>query len=698
MISNNHSLSAALVGAAFETQGTLKAACGEKLRAFEMRPQMAAYLEEGLDGPRAEGFYSRLADWIGKLRDKTRVQLIWIRSRPSHTEAESSLFETSGLHTRLFVIESCSERNPVGQIEEIARELGLEPRPLSRKDYLALVARFCGQVDSAYALPDISWEREGLKAGYTHLSVVSMTELPQSTWPGCLAKLYEFPEEMLVSLKIEVPERAKIRRSLETRRRVSHALSVQSSAEVRNIESNSTLAASEELLERISLGRESLIDMSLAAIVADRSVKRCREIASLLVREVSGVANAGLYSENVGALPIFRDHLPGNPLPRLRTLPILSGNLAHCLPLVLDYVRVQDPGALPLVSRAAENCSFNLFSRENLNFNGFICGASGSGKSFLMNALLAGFSTDNPQGRIAVFDIGGSYRKIVGNLGGTSLTLTEGNAAQIVSSFLAAEKLAPTGFCRSLVEALCTVGPHLTHSHRVAIEECLSVLEGETFSVERLLEECSRHEERVYKDVALWLRPHRKLDGANAVLKAEDIFDAQIAAFDFKGLERDPLLQKLTILILSQTLWRGMAASGSSERTLIVFDEVWKFFAQAQGFLEEMYRTLRKHRAGIVSITQNLADYGDSGFARLVVTNSYSRILLQNGADAALLKSLLDLSPSEIKRALSVHSKKPEYSEFLLLTPDYAQVMRLVASPKLYDLANSEHIQMEVSQ
>jgi hypothetical protein len=42
-----------------------------------------------------------------------------------------------------------------------------------------------------------------------------------------------------------------------------------------------------------------------------------------------------------------------------------------------------------------------------------------------------------------------------------------------------------------------------------------------------------------------------------------------------------------------------------------VFDEVWRFFAQSKGFLEEMYRTLRKYKAGIGSITQSLADYGE---------------------------------------------------------------------------------------
>ena len=42
-----------------------------------------------------------------------------------------------------------------------------------------------------------------------------------------------------------------------------------------------------------------------------------------------------------------------------------------------------------------------------------------------------------------------------------------------------------------------------------------------------------------------------------------------------------------------ELLWRDLV-DGRYSKTLVVFDEVWRFFAQSKGFLEEMYRTLRK--------------------------------------------------------------------------------------------------------
>jgi type IV secretory pathway VirB4 component len=151
------------------------------------------------------------------------------------------------------------------------------------------------------------------------------------------------------------------------------------------------------------------------------------------------------------------------------------------------------------------------------------------------------------------------------------------------------------------------------------------------------------------------------------------------------------VLQRSTILLLTELLW-GDLMSGIYPRTMIVFDEVWRFFAQSKSFLEEMYRTLRKYKAGIISITQNLSDYGDEAFAKMLFTNSFTKIFLQNGASAEYLKETFDLPATDIERALSVTSKKPQYSEFFALTPNMSQVFRLYPTKRFYELANTENI------
>src|SRR5262249_10390646 len=151
--------------------------------------------------------------------------------------------------------------------------------------------------------------------------------------------------------------------------------------------------------------------------------------------------NAGLFLEGIGTLPVLQSHLPGNKALSIRSLPILSANLAHLLPLLHDYSRQSDPSYLALRSRTGEVSHLNLFSKENLNFHSFICGASGSGKSFLMNAILASNLKDEPRARLCIFDVGGSYRRIIQSHGGQTTALTHHSAAALIATFL---RLYPT--------------------------------------------------------------------------------------------------------------------------------------------------------------------------------------------------------------------------------------------------------------
>jgi type IV secretory pathway VirB4 component len=156
----------------------------------------------------------------------------------------------------------------------------------------------------------------------------------------------------------------------------------------------------------------------------------------------------------------------------------------------------------------------------------------------------------------------------------------------------------------------------------VAIDDLLKEIEGERLKVSRLIENAASRPERFYQDIAHWLKPHVRFDDIPVRTDLVDLIQSPVSAFDFKELDSDPVLQKTTILLLTELLWRDLV-NGKYSRTLIVFDEVWRFFAQSKSFLEEMYRTLRKYKAGIVSITQNLADYGDEAFAKMLFTRSY---------------------------------------------------------------------------
>ncbi|RYZ78877.1 MAG: hypothetical protein EOP06_28255 [Proteobacteria bacterium] len=275
--------------------------------------------------------------------------------------------------------------------------------------------------------------------------------------------------------------------------------------------------------------------------------------------------------------------------------------------------------------------------------------------------------------------------------GGLAKVVFPEEACVLLATYFKMKKVQNNGLYRSLIEVLCGVGDHVTHSHRVAIGELLQTFSGEELRIEALIEEAGKRPESYYRDLAHWLKAFAYVDKLAVDLRVLDLTKMQVAAFDFKELSKDPVLERTTVLILSSLIWEDLQA-GVYPRTIVVFDEVWRFFKGVKDYIEEMYRTFRKYSAGIVSITQNAADYGDDEFARMIFSNSFTKIFLEGGANRSLLTSELDLSASDIERALSVASKKPIYSEFFASSGRVSQVFRLYPNQELYALANTENL------
>lgn len=679
-----YSLTKTILKTRFISEGVIEGSDGSVYKCFEAEPLSTGLFEEELDGPNASGFFQKLSELLTRLPNLFDGQAILFRTQVDH--------EVAGFKTAILFFERVKKAENYSHFGAILNELKVQTKPLTECTWNSYLSTILGPKLKNNSLPDVVWEKDSIRADDITVRVLSLTELPQITWQGCLQPVFESPNPFTLSLRFNIPDRKKIRRQLETKRRVSHALSVTSSLEVKNIESNSVLHSSEETLERILVNKETLFEISLGLTISGTKQETI-DLANNFERVVSGIGNAGLYPEGIGALPVIASHLPGGKTLGIRKLAILSENLAQVFPLLHDYSRSNDVSTLALRSRSDEVSHLNLFSKENLNFNSFICGASGSGKSFLMNAILSSALKDEPRTRLCIFDIGGSYRRIIEANGGKSKLLSVEEAHALLASFLRIRAVDGNGFFRTLIETLCGSGSHITHSHKVAIDDLLKSIEGSYLYLGPLVKIAAKKQERFYQDIAHWLKPHLGLDNIAPRPDLTEMIGSQITAFDFKELDADPVLQRTTILLLSELLWSDLT-KGTYSRTLIVFDEVWRFFAQSKSFLEEMYRTLRKYRAGIVSITQNLADYGDEAFAKMIFTNSFTKIFLQNGAAAEFLKQTFDLPSTDIARALSVTSKKPIYSEFFALSPTISQVFRLYPTPEFYQLANTENVSL----
>lgn len=676
------SLAKAVMKGEWNSPGLLQSISGNVYKCFESDLISSGTFESEFEGPRSDVYFKKLSELLTRLPNNFDGQIILLREK-----VES---EIPGFRTQLLYFEKVEKDTSYSHLGALTGELGLKPKPLAQETWFRYLGAIFGQEAKNNSFPDLLWERESLKVGGEVLRTLSLTELPQVTWKGCLQSIFETAVPFTLSFRITVPDRKRTKRQLETRRRVSHALSISSSLEIRNIESNSNLHSSEEILERILVNKESLFEISVAVFLLGTD-EQTSAVARNLERSISGVGNAGLFTEQVGTLPVLESHLPGSKIMRIRTLPILSENLAEILPFSHDYSRTHDQSNLQLRSRSLEVSNLNVFSKQNINFNAFVCGATGAGKSFFMNAMLSSMLIDEPRLRISIYDVGGSYRRFVERNGGVTKRLSATEARALLAAFFHSFPVDADGLVKSLVTTLCGTGSHITHSHLVAIEDLVLSATGSFLKFRDLIQVASSKHERYYRDIAHWLKPHLEIDKVEGRADLLSYFDSQITAFDFRELDKEPLLQRATILLLSELMWTDLVC-GKYPRTISAYDEVWKFFDQSKDRIEAKYRTTRKYQGGIISVTQSISDYGDSAFAKMVMTNSCTKIFLQDGAPAQYLRESLDLSESDISRIMSVSSKKPEYSEFFCSSSGVNQIFRLYPTEQLYQMANTENI------
>ncbi|MBI4499118.1 MAG: DUF87 domain-containing protein [Chloroflexi bacterium] len=152
-------------------------------------------------------------------------------------------------------------------------------------------------------------------------------------------------------------------------------------------------------------------------------------------------------------------------------------------------------------------------------------------------------------------------------------------------------------------------------------------------------------------DVALGLaaRLRRYVDGSLAGLFSGPTnvsLDRRCVVFNLQGLE--PELRPLGIHLITSFVWRQVRRSRRPR--LLIIDEAWSLLQYPEGgaFLAGMARRARKYYLGLVTITQDVADFLGSEHGRTVLGNAAMKLLLkQDGATIGPVTAAFSLSPEE---------------------------------------------------
>ena len=334
---------------------------------------------------------------------------------------------------------------------------------------------------------------------------------------------------------------------------------------------------------------------------------------------------------------------------------------------------------------------YDLFGGGDVGHT-LVLGATGSGKSFLLNFFLLQALQYKP--RVMILDLGGSYRWITKFLGGSYLSMKPEAGGDGEQPGLRPFSLAPGErtyqFLASWIQRLLAIGQYEcgpqdaddirqriadTYEYPVA-ERTLGTLVGQL-------------PDRMWAPLSRWVG-----DGAWAptfdgppdekVQVGRD--DWQV--IDLEGAQEHPDWCAAALFYLFERLRLVIEDDAELGRLkLMVVDEAWRYLADPAVLtvLTEAAKTWRKRNAALVMATQSVVDLTGSAQAEALLEMLPTKLLLANPAFPPDAAKVLQLSEAEFDTVRNLTPKK----EIFLHRSQEKVVLRLTVDQETYWLSTS---------
>lgn len=466
-----------------------------------------------------------------------------------------------------------------------------------------------------------------------------------------------------------------------------------------NVEARSEIDESNVLLSDLRAGREFLAVTQLVVHFWAKSPEALSEKKQRILARFQDMEQARGVSEDVATYQIFRSSLPGSIEPLERWTKMCGRMVADLVPLQRGYVGRDAPVCL-LRNSQKGLVSLNLFATgESAKAPiAFVCGATGQGKSYLVNQLLLQHLVEDAT--VIILDIGGSYRSIVSLLGGQyfafdpktpfcfnplqlfrnagslkNLSAERGSAGRVRDP-TPAERIRLCRAIEALVSLPTDPGGQLEERLISKIDRAIrsafqrAILENQPFvtttDLLRQLRNFHIQGDSDYELLAqrLTIFCEGGLYGHWTSGPTSLHVQSRVVCFDLQGISDDPRLSRALVPNLIQYI-HDIVLADRSKKKIVILDEMWRFLINPRlaDFIISAWKTFRKENAMVIGSTQSLRTdlAGNTVVESAIVQSTESWFLLPQGKREDIDAAVELLHLTEGQRAILETLEQKKY-------------------------------------
>jgi type IV secretion system protein VirB4 len=541
----------------------------------------------------------------------------------------------------------------------------------------------------------VECHRDHLAVGHQRVQVLSMKDAPAHTFAQVFGDLSAIPGEFIACLEWQRIPNDRMRRDVQMRRRhffnkrvaLVNYIAPESRPDEMLVDDSASATVRQlgDALTELEVNGHFFGSASFTLVLHGTDPRALQQQAAEAMKVVA-VHDGSLYEETYNLLNAWLSIVPANSAYNLRRLALLETNLAD-----LSFVFTPDQGE-PLSPHLGKEAlavfetphhtpyAFNLHVQDVGHT--LVLGATGSGKSFLVNFLVTHAQKYDPF--TVILDLGHGYRKLATLLQGRCLEMGLRHSDVAINPFA----LDPTPEHLHFLHAFVRVLLEGEDGYRLSETEDREVYDAVTNVY--VLE---RGQRRLFTVANLLPRSlagrlHKWIDGGRYACLFDNVHDTltveRLQVFDFEAMRAYPvLLEPLLFYLLHRVTARIQDPAEAGRLKLCVMDEAWRFIQHPalRAYVQEGLKTWRKRNAAMLLSTQTIDDFASADLLRVVVESCPTKLLLANPAlDQQRYADVFQLNERELELLTRLQPRQ----QFLLKRPDVTKVLTLTVDPKSY--------------